>query len=406
MYWFCAGEWATNIARGIFTLALGMLLYAETESLWAFTLAFVSEFLVSIFLQGVAGSVVDRLGAAKVLLSAALGNILVIVAAITLTDDIGQNTIVLIGIAIGLNLCRPFIRNAVFVLVPDIAGEQQLEKLNALISIALQAGQITGMALAGLLLELYEPSWVVYFVLLSYSLAFSCYAILLWIYHARLKEKRNLLSNDKGSWNELATFVRGNKTVTTVFLVATCDYVAIALFNLLLAPAVKHNFDNLARWLTFLDMAFAIGAILGGMFIAATKLSFTEKLVFTSASMLSVVSVFFGYIFNLSSYFILFSAFLFGAFTTVSTVSWMSVLQALSPTQIKGRLASVRYMANALMVAVATSLVSYANDISFTQATLSAVMVVGTLLSVSVCCSLWFHQKNLKDVHRIQQNQT
>ncbi|MCY7294560.1 MFS transporter [Alteromonas sp. a30] len=381
MPWLVMSEFSINIARGIFTLAIGMLLYEQSESLWAFAFVFASEFFIGLFLQGLAGSLVDKIGPSKVLLTATFASSLVLGAPFLLTGDL--NTVILIQIAICLNLFRPFIRNSVFVLTPELVEKSKLEKLNAYISMALQSGQIIGMGLAGLLLELFESVWTIYAVFWGYLGALIFYG-LATLKHKRIQVQKGKAENQsKGSWKEALQFLRTHHHAVYLYLVATLDFMVLGLFNLLLAPAVKHNFDNLPRWLTFIDGAFAAGAILGGIFIAKRQFDGRQRLWLTTLSMAMVMSVFVGYALNWSVWLIMLFTFAFGILTTVSTVTWMSAQQRIAPSEIKGRLASVRYISNACFASIAVFIVSFANDVNLTLASFAAVACIGFMLSLA-----------------------
>lgn len=379
--WLVLSEFSINIARGIFTLAIGMLLYEQSESLWAFAAVFASEFVIGLFLQGLAGTLVDKMGPGRVLLSASLMSTLVLALPLLLLDDL--QTQMLVVIAVGLNLFRPFIRNSVFVITPELVSKDKLEKLNALISIALQAGQIIGMAMAGLLLELFESIWTIHAVFWGYFAAFTCYSLTL-LQHRRVSATAtaSAQTKSKGSWAEVLDFLRTRSHAIYLYLVATLDFMALGLFNLLLAPAVKHNFDNLPRWLTFIDGSFAAGAMLGGFVVARHSFKENHRLPITTLSMSFICLVFLGYALHWSVWFIMLSTFVFGILTTISTVIWMSAQQRIATNHIKGRLASIRYVSNACFASIAVVLVSYANDINLTTAAYTAIACLASMLTL------------------------
>ena len=165
MYWLVGGEFFNNLARGLFTLALGMMLYQITDGLMAFAFAFASEFVLSLLLQGISGSITDRYSPKKVLVTtgAVLSSVFllcVIVQLLMPTNDL----VILFTLAIGINLCRPFFRAATFSIVPEVVEKSQFEKVNGYTSMALQIGQIGGMVLAGVLLELSEIQGIIFTV--------------------------------------------------------------------------------------------------------------------------------------------------------------------------------------------------------------------------------------------------
>ncbi|WP_206861312.1 hypothetical protein [Lysobacter changpingensis] len=121
MYQIAIAELAVNVARGLFTLTLGMLLYKLTGDLWAFTFVYVSEFLASFLLQGLAGAAADRFGARRVLLVTLS---ILVSALVILCVSVGGRPLSAIALtvaALAMNLSRPFIINAAFVLMAEIS---------------------------------------------------------------------------------------------------------------------------------------------------------------------------------------------------------------------------------------------------------------------------------------------
>lgn len=375
---FIAAELSINIARGLFTLALGMMLYQATDSLWAFALTFVSEFFVAIFLQGLAGSLVDRVGAVRVMGAALLVSTAGLLAAFFLAAQ--QSASLLIALAILLNIARPFIRNAVFALTPQVVSEAKLEKLNGLISIALQLGQMVGMALAGFILEWYSAGFITFATFGGYLLASGFYFTLFAHLRRRKSEHREEPAEPAG-WSDVGAFVAKHPRIRVVLACAAVDYMAIAVFNLLLAPAVREIFAGRERWLSFIDIAFAIGALTGGLLIAKKTFSDALKYRVSLLSTACAMGVFGCYFFRLPAPVLLGVTSLFGFMVTLSTVFWLSEIQRDTPAAIRGRVGSLRYIANSVGVILGTSLVSLANDRSFDLALLAAISVMAAALA-------------------------
>ncbi|KID55348.1 hypothetical protein JF50_21055 [Pseudoalteromonas luteoviolacea] len=381
MPWIVFSEFSINVARGLFTLALGMMLYQATDSLWSFAFVYASEFFIGLFVQGYAGTCVDKHGAKKVLLGAALVNVLILCVPIILGAQ--GNAQLIMFVAFALNMIRPFLRAAIFALIPMLGSDDKLEKINAYTSMALQCGQIIGMALASILLEFASSFWVLFTVFSGYTCAFVFYVLTVWV----IKSNQVKMDKEKpnpGSWKEVGTYLQGDKNRIFTFVFPSIDYASLALFNLLLAPAVKHNFNDLARWLSFIDGAFALGAIIGGVVASKIKLNDKNRFEVSLLLMLVCALIFVGYAFDASGWIILPVTFVYGVLITVSTVSWIAAQQRCTKPEIKGRLASVRYISNASFSAVAAFLISYFNDFSFYTASVAAagLMVMCFILAV------------------------
>ncbi|GEM76247.1 MFS transporter [Vibrio sagamiensis] len=369
MSWIVFSEFSINVARGLFTLALGMMLYQSTDNLWSFAFVYASEFFIGLMAQGYAGSCVDKFGAKKILLLAALVNVMIL--AVPVLAGVEGNAQLIMFVAFALNMIRPFLRAAIFALIPMLGSDAKLEKINAYTSMALQCGQVIGMVLASVLLEFTSPFWVLFTVFSGYVLALVFYFLTVLAIQVT-KEAEHSSKPASGSWQEVTAYLKENKNRLFIFVFPSIDYASLALFNLLLAPAVKHNFDDLARWLSFIDGAFAFGAIVGGLI--ASRLKLNDKNRFEVSLLLLVVCamIFIGYSMKASGWFILPVTFVYGVLITISTVAWIAAQQRCAKDEIKGRLASVRYICNASFSAAAAFLLSYFNDFSFYTACIAA----------------------------------
>ncbi|WP_046005013.1 MFS transporter [Pseudoalteromonas rubra] len=379
---FATSELSINIARGIFTLAIGKLLYDMTGQLWAFAGVFVLEFLLSLLLQGVAGSITDQLGSKRVLLIS-MGLMSAALLALSITEYfLPLNLTILFCVSAALTASKPFIRNGVFTLVPKVVAGADIEKLNGILAAAVQSGQIIGLAIGGLLLEFSLEYLILPTVTCCFLIA-SCALTMMFSISTVKESTHQEASVSTTGW--LATFklLQEAPQVLVVLIFTTFDFIIVALFNLLLAPVVNYNYDGAARWLLFLDLAFAIGAICAGAIVAKANLNSDNRLIYTALSCLCATIVFISYWLALPSYITLFAIFSVGFMTTVSAVSWSSTLQKLSPPDIRGKLSSLRLMFNSTLAVVAVILVSAFYDSGFSHA--AALSVVTTLLLFLAC---------------------
>jgi MFS family permease len=366
------GEFAINAGRGALTLVLGAILYEQTGGVWAFALAFLSDFLVAIFIQGIAGSMVDKHGPGKILnITLTLSCCILAVCWVAMLN-LEETATLIFSCAVLLSVFRPFIRTSVFSLLPALFSESALQKANGTTSLAFQLGQFAGMLIAGATLELGSNELAIFVILMTFSVSAISY-FSLSLTHLNTKPTSNVTSKYIG-WKSIRALVRQG-AVLRGCVIGSIDYALIAVFNLLLAPVVAHNFDNLSRWLGILDAAFAVGAIAAGVFVIKKNQCMGLKyryslLAHTSAALLLV-----GYALQWSSYVILIFVISFGLFSTVSVVMWNTLLQKNAPEEIRGRVASAKYILNTLAVSIAITCVSFANDFSFKVACYSAVLI-------------------------------
>lgn len=386
------GEFAINTGRGALTLILGAILYQETGGLWAFALAFLSDFIVALFIQGIAGAAVDRFGPGKVLnLSLGISSLLLF-ACWVLISQLSSTALFIFSLAVLLNIFRPFIRTAVFALLPALFSQSELEKANGAVSLAFQVGQFAGMALAALSLELGTHGTAIFTVLMAFVVSTASY-LMISAKYLNLRVRSDVKSKII-SWRAF-TEVLAHATILRGCMIGSVDYALIAVFNLLLAPVVAHNFDNLSRWLGILDGAFALGAILAGVFVIKQSKDIGLKYRYSLLAHVSAALLFLGYALQWHAYLILLLVLLFGLSTTVSVVMWNTALQKSSPEAMHGRVASVKYIFNTLAVTLAIACVSFANEQSFLVATYAAVT------TAAVCFVLAFVLMRYRSSHSL-----
>jgi MFS family permease len=384
---FFFAEFFVNVARGALLLSLGMYLYRETGSLWAFAANVVIEFVVVLMLQGWAGTFVDRYGAKRILLVTTAASFLLPVLCSVVVNF---NLVLVLTIVIQiLNAFKPFIRNSIFTLVTLVAVKNNIEQLNARLSIAIQGGQIGGMLMAGVLIEFGDIPLTLYFVGGLFLLAFIAFYRLFFLLEKTSSEEERK-PKVTGNWRDAIIFVTQSRQAKIILLIASFDFAAIALFNLMLAPVVKLDFNDQPMWLTILDLSFAVGAIIAGFTVG--KWDWSHKPYYTAVTLMSAVLVFLSFATHYGNTPIIFTIVLFGACITYSTVFWGSELQRLSPSPIKGRIASLRYISNATPVTFVTLLVSWIHSYRFEIALISIIFICLVMSSIAIIMGFYYRQ--------------
>ncbi len=370
---FFLAEFFINIARGIITLALGMYFYYESDGIWIFAMNILAEFIVILIIQGSIGSVIDKFGPKNSLLFATACSSFIVFISSFFVDI---NIIVLLTLMMQLiNLFKPLIRNSIFTFTSQLAHTESVEKINARLSIALQSGQIIGMIVAGFMVGYGDLALTLQVISLTFLLSFISFVAFF--------SKKKVLTKDKkdqrkvGSWHEAVNFVLKSKKVQLILIVGSFDFTSIVLFNIFLAPVVKYNFNNQTIWLTYLDLSFALGAIIAGMLIGRKE--FFQKKYYTSISSCSAVIVFFCFTLALPPFITLITILGFGLSTTYSTVYWATQLQQLAPVNIKGRLASIKFVVTSFFISIASLIASFAHSYHFQLAILSGGIIAAIL---------------------------
>ena len=389
VFYFSAAELSNNMARGLYTLALGMLMYQSTGSLWAFAFTYISEFIVTLLLQGIAGTCVDKFKARKVLVVTSILSVAAIGVLIQLFENITEQPIVLGAVMVILQVSAPFVKNAVFSLVPEIASStnNSLEKINGSLSIVTQSGQIIGMLITGIVVEVGLVDYIVHLVAVLLFLSIVAY-LLLFNTEAANTDKDSNSEQPQKKWSDVLFYIKNNPSVILFSIICAFDFIAIACFNLLLAPAVAENFDNTAIWLSIIDVTFAVGAIVGGVFVMKHLSGDRESYIYTCLSTLCAAAIYIIYALNITFELLLVSVFLFGFFISFSTAVWSAAIQRISPLEIKGRISSIRYIIISILVSIGMSLLSEFNESGFTTGAYFAFGLMLSLAAITVVFSL------------------
>ena len=369
MFWLVGAEFLGSAARGILSLALGLLLYRSTGEVWAFALAFSSEFAFSLVIQGLAGATVDRFESATVLVVTSGASALlfcVMLGALALSPTAGADASAahLVVLSIGLNLARPFLRSSLFAVIHKATGERGYERLNSYLAIARQVGQLTGMGATGLLLENLRPLQI-----LAVIGALHLAAALLHlefrrrvVRHGTEATRHDATPSRSAPLSAVIAHVRANPQILSLCVIATVDVAMVALFNLALAPVVEARFGGRLLWMTIFDMSYAVGALLGGGYLSTRQSPLGVRVVPTLAATTAGGCTFTAFALGAPAPILLPTIAAFGFLVTLSTVMWQSELQLLTPVRMKGRLGSLRLLCDSIVVATASFLASLVNE--------------------------------------------
>jgi MFS family permease len=384
-------EFLINLIRSIFTLGAGALFYKATGELWALTAALLTETLAILFIQGIAGATVDKVGVKKVyLVSMSLFNILMFGVIVSQIDIIGDAYLLFITLTV-FNIIFPFIRTSTFVALKLLATKSELEKVNGKLAISIQSGQIVGMTLVGVAMQFDLYHLLIYAISLSSVLCLLCYFKLPHTLFspggARAAGRESKSRSFINILQQLHSFLSEQKTIILLCVFASMDFTLIALFNLLLAPAVEFQFFGNEIWLAILDITFAAGCIFGAHYVTKKVDGLGFRIDMTIFSIVSAGALFLSYLFSFPSYVIMFFTFIFGTFCAISSIIWNAELQKAAPPGILGKLSSLRFMIAAIFVTTATSLVSKSNEVNFSEATKMACFIAVAL--VLLTCSLY-----------------
>lgn len=342
--WLYAAVLASNVASGLQTLVVSTLVYRLTGNALALGAIVSSEFIVSALLQVYAGPLADRYNPRAIMVTGDFLRGLVALLAALLTMWTGSIAPVIASLLIS-QVVKPFYRTANFALTPEIVSGDELVRANSTLSAFMQAGQLLGVAAAGVLLTWVGPQWA-YFAL-GLLLCISATS-LLGIHLPRSVRpvvKKMGVIND---WAEVFSLLRKFPSASWHIILASGDLLLIALINVMLVPlnaALGGNNYHLA----LIDGAFAVGAI--------SMAPINPRLIKIRGPRVTVALGLAGQVLALailllarSPYHAAACMLVIGVANSLSVATFMSTLQQRAAGNIKGRVGSLRYFSNSLIL--------------------------------------------------------
>ena len=373
------GEFFVNIGRAILLLSFIKFLYDQTGQLWALSLVFIAELVLTLVIPILAGGAVDARGAKRILRYSSAASIAVCLVSALVVADLSMSTPVLLVTSIVLSAVNPIIRLSVFSVTPEISSKENLNQNNGWLVFAFQAGQLSGIGFAALLLTYSSLSIILLFVSFAYLASFCFYhAATGNLDHRHFQQK----ACNKGTEQEALSAVRRFRELARVgvsfapmLILSNFDFAIVAVFNLLLAPIVFAHYDGSPMWLSALDASFAIGALAGGMIIARKwwkkKSDIGDSALAQSCFMICLLV----FLVPTLKYMVPVFIVLFGISLSFSIVFWNTRLQKDFPVAFKGRLAGARNLMSSLYIGLISMVVSSAHQLGFETAVAVSMLV-------------------------------
>lgn len=368
------GTFVTTVGNAMHTLSVGKVLYDRTGSAAAFGAVIVFEQLVSFLLQFVAGPWVDRGDPRRTCVAVELfrGTVVAASALVLATSPTVIGWIFVMSVAI--RVAQPFYRAATFSLGPGVVPPSALGRYNAYSNLALQGGQLTGLALAGPILTFGGPPAAFFVNGLTFFLSALAVATVRMARSSQPTLGEAWWRQLFGGWSEIARQLRSDAGLAWHLVLCTVDQVAVSLFNLTLVPVALAAFGSSAYGLTVVDGAYTVGAM--------ASVPLVDRLVgrigTRGAALVGIAGQAAGFALlgsNLHPYLSLVWAFGIGASNTVSWTVLTTALQLRIDRRVKGRISTVRSLMITSMGALLIPVVSWMGEVS-TPAMLAACAAI------------------------------
>jgi MFS family permease len=333
---YFAGRAFSNFSRQIVAVAVGWQVYALTGSAFHLGMVGLVQFLPTAVLTFVAGHAADRFDRKRVVQLCQLAEGLT-AAFLAWGSAAGWLSVFHIYLASALfGAANAFERPAAAAMLPAVVPPRMLQQGTALSSGALQLASIAGPALGGLAFALSPGA--------TYGLT-ATFWLLAGFLNGAIRMDRPPRPVDVPGWKTLfagVTFVRHNRDVLGVI---SLDLFAVLLGGATaLLPIYASDILHTGPWgLGVLRAAPAIGALVMTALIARRPiLSGVGLRMFQSVVLFGVFTV----IFAVSTSFWLSTAalILMGAADTVSVVIRLSLVQLVTPDDMRGRVSAVNFL--------------------------------------------------------------
>ncbi|NBX18665.1 MAG: MFS transporter [Proteobacteria bacterium] len=176
---YYSSVFSTNLGNSIHFIVSGKLLFDFSGLVGAFAGLVVLEHIKSVTLSAYAGVVTDRYSGSRVAvvsdLVLAMVGLLVTTALFVGLPDAWAAAVTAIG-AFFINAAKPFYRVSTFAMVRSIAPEEKYFEFNTRAAFFQQAGYVLGLLVAGVLLNYFRPTTILYIDAASYLFSALCLA--------------------------------------------------------------------------------------------------------------------------------------------------------------------------------------------------------------------------------------
>jgi MFS family permease len=331
----CLSRFTVTIGSQVKFVAIGWYIYDLTNDPFALGFVGLATFLPAIVLTLFVGLVADRFDRRQVL---AICSTVMSTAAFFQLLNIATGTnatwvIYLMVIVYGTG--RAFFNPASSALLTNIVKPQHLANAVATASIASQTAFVSGPAVGGFLYW-FDPR-------LPFAVALFCFAVSVLCYLFMTPRANTEPVAKQSSWRELFAGFTFMWSKPVIFGAIVLDMVAVVLGGAQgLLPIYARDILNVDAWgLGLLRSAPAVGALLVSIFIA--RHTFVNR---NSGPILLVSVAVFGLatlLFGLSTSFVLslICLTITGAADMVSVVIRLTLVQAETPNELRGRVAAV-----------------------------------------------------------------
>ncbi|MCM3036936.1 MFS transporter [Bacillus pumilus] len=361
-FWYYTGSKSLLMLSDIlFLMIITLVIYQDTQSV-----AYAAVFpLIRTLCQLLAGLISPVLTAHfqadRLLKWVPLFRIAMLVVFTTQFHFFQQHLVWLFSAFILISITGGFISPLLQAIMPILVPANQLVKANSTASVFYQSVQIAGYSFTGMLVLLIGPFYLMwascFMIVLSYLFILPVLSLLK---QEDTVQKTDTMNRFKDGWKMIWT----NKTVRTLTFMDVCENIAGALW----VGPVTLAFVTLVlkqgeEWWGFINAAYYIGAIIGGL-LAAWLSRFIQKqlLLFMAAG--SFIYAVLTILFSLNSlpWLALLLCILMGPAYQIRDVSQQTILQTETPVHDLSKVYSAQYVLSSISVSLSIFFVGLIAD--------------------------------------------
>ena len=329
-----------DIGSSIFAFAVNLYILQVTGSALAFSTGMVIIPIANIVFFPISGYIVDNFAKKKVImvsLALAAGSLSL---TLLFLASLGKALIwVLLVQLFILRMCDILVQSALMTLIPQLF-ERDLQRINALLQAVMRFTGVIGPIVAGILF------YLVPFVNIGIlEVSFDFLALLLFG-GIEVKSEKQLASRSKNSKTHLGKVLRyisQEKLVSSYLILCIFSNLVLASFQIGAPFLMLHVLGYTSIEYGIVEAFFAIGAVLGSIVLAFTKIKLTVKNSYQTFGMIGLGTICLGLVLafpkNFVTFLLIMTAVLaIGTSMIISNIAMVTLLQQQIKQAVQGHI--------------------------------------------------------------------
>jgi len=354
---YLIGTSVSSFGDALQLICITWFLITITKSSFAVGLLLAINYVPSVLLSLWAGVLIDSKDAKKLTVITDLIRAgLVMTLSIVVYLDLHTVYIIYI-IQFGLSICKVFYKPASQTLIKQAFKKEEFVGVISISTSAVWISAVIGAGLAGVLLDMSSIAICFFINALTFIISATCSYKLRILESKPVKGKKVQFKQDI---LETFTYIKTDYNLLRFIYLFMVSTTCIQVFNTVL-PSYSLNIDKTSTTYAIFDIIFTLGGVLTGTYLSKMKKKYSDK----ELLRFSTIGIFIGYL-VLSIIHVkilsMFALFILGCSSMVSLVMTNSLIQIHAPTEMMGRISSVRSLLaasfNIISALIAGSVVS------------------------------------------------